>query len=289
MLSILNVRMGVDMLRVVGLGLVGAVAVCGAVVASSEVRAQDDITVTVTPRAWYAIQNDFYYTDNTVGQQTQDAQSYLFGGGTASFTFGSGPTLSITALYGEGSGDITYVSNTIVGQSLDGTVDVSRLDVEAILQFPLTSGSSVFVGGRYIKFERDERDNVLLFGVDTGADATFQLEQSFYLAELGLGVNQPIVDDGSVFAFGNLTAMLGIAKVDEFGAGGAVGVFNVTEDELEGGVVGVDTNVGVGVKLGESTSLSGRYRLFYLSAPDFDVEQGGTFIHGPEANLSVKF
>ena len=64
-------------------------------------------------------------------------------------------------------------------------------------------------------------------------------------------------------------------------------IFNAPVNRFEGGVIGIDTNAGVGFPLSDNVFMSGRYRMFYLSVPDFQIAEGGTFIHGPEVNLTI--
>jgi hypothetical protein len=68
---------------------------------------------------------------------------------------------------------------------------------------------------------------------------------------------------------------------------GVTGIFNLKESDLQGAVIGVDTNAGFAFRLAQNVLLSTRYRLFYLSPPKVRFEDGGYFIHGPEVNATI--
>lgn len=248
-------------------------------------------TWAITPRVWLLWENDFYLQDeNPRFQQSNEAVFIPFAGGSVSVTPGLGaPTYSLTVLYGEGSGEVFGLRSfdLFLDDNYRADVEVKRLDVEGIAQIPAAEGFSWIVGGRYINFQRDEEGEFTEILTGTTFDAEFDLEQNFYLAEGGMSLNRPVNASGSLVAFGNLTGMLGYADVVD--ASDDVGVFNVPKSDLEGGVFGVDTNAGLGFRLSPRIFASARYRLFYLTAPDFKFKDGGTFMHGPEVNVTFTF
>lgn len=255
-------------------------------------------TWAITPRVWTLWENDSYFqplTDDdgfSLGfQQSNEAVFIPFAGGSISVTPGLGaPTFSLTALYGEGSADVHGVQGGFFGPGSGyfADIDVRRLDIEGIVQFPAAEGFSWLLGGRYINFRRDEDGEFFnLVSGDPIGFGEFHLEQDFYLAEAGLSLNRPVTAAGSLVAFGNLTGMVGYADVAS--TSGDFGVFFMPTDALEGGVFGVDTNAGLGYRLSPRIFASARYRLFYLTAPDFEFNDGGTFMHGPELNVTFTF
>lgn len=259
----------------------------------------------------YILETDAYFIDvepipvggsGSISTQTNETISFPFGGATISVSPGAGkPTFNLTAMYGEGSGTSETVSDFFEISEAD--IDISRLDIEGLVQIPVSEGVNAAVGGRFIRFNRQEEGTVIdtaVLGGDPILDFEGELTQNFYLAEAGFGLNRPVNSTGSVVAFGNLLAMVGYADVVT-NKGGATfeldrgegrdeaAVLGIGEDKLEGGVFGIDTNAGIGVFVAPNALLSARYRLFYLSAPDFKFSTGGTFLHGPEINLSLNF
>jgi len=241
----------------------------------------------ITPRLWYLWENDAFFQDTNPGfQQSNEVIDYPFYGGSISVTPGvDEPTYSLTILYGSGNGKFRGVKGSIPPEFWDGDVSVQRFDTEGIAQIPVAEGASLVVGGRYIHFRRKENDTIT--GNPITVFAENELEQDFFLGELGLGLSRPVTDDGRFIFFGNLTGMLGYADVTK--ASATVGIFNLKEGQLQGGVFGVDTNAGVGYKLTDNILWTARYRLFYLSAPDFAFSTGATFMHGPEVDLTFSF
>jgi hypothetical protein len=260
--------------------------------------------LTLTPRVWFAWENDSFFQDNRFTQQTQETYFYPFYGGSVTATSPGGTSYSLTILHGEGDAKLNGATLTQVPvfgvyQVKDGDVSNERTDVEGIAQIPLSEGVSGILGARFINFQRDERSTFTavdpeFFGIPpafVGQTGRFQLEQNFWLGEIGFGVSRPVNARGSIRFFGNLIGMFGNASVETFKTPteSASGIFNLQREQLEGAVIGVDTNAGVAFDLSQNMVLSGRYRIFYLSAPDVKFDVGGYFIHGPEVNLSFTF
>lgn len=244
----------------------------------------------ITPRLWYLWENDFYYQDSFDFQQSNEAIDYPFYGGSISLSPGAGETsYSLTVMYGSGNGVYNGLKNDEgIVNTWDGNVDVQRFDTEGIAQIPLGEGLNAVIGGRYINFQRNEKADIFSYEFpDLSVVAKNDLEQDFYLGELGFGLSRPVADDGGLVFFGNITGMFGYADVVK--ATADPGIFNLRVSDLQGGVVGVDTNAGIGFRASDNLFLSARYRLFYLSAPDFDFDVGGTFMQGPEVNATITF
>ena len=249
----------------------------------------------ITPRAWLLWENDFYFQhENPRFQQSNEAVFIPFAGGSVSVTPGLGaPTYSLTALYGEGTSEVIGLglSPNDVPIRFESDVETKRLDVEGIVQIPAAEGASWILGARFIRFDRHE-DSLFINDIVTDpahiSEEEWDLEQHFYLGEAGFSINRPINDAGSFIAFGNLTGMIGYADVVKDSRIDP-GIFNVPEDDMQGGVVGIDTNAGLGYRLSPRVFASARYRLFYLTAPQFKFKDGGTFMHGPEVNVTFSF
>ena len=259
-----------------------------------EERIEEGWKVAITPRFWYFWETDAYFQVDNIGfQQSNETIDVPFAGGSISVTPPglNGTTFSLTGLYGEGDGQVNAAFMARPGFPGGGfyraDVEMSRLDIEGIAQIPIAEGLTGILGARYIRFDRDEAGRFFDPAGVLGAAGNFFIDQDFYLGELGFGVTRPANTDGSLLFFGNLTTMVGY--VDASDTSGDFGVFNVSTDDLDGGVIGIDTNAGAGLRLSENLLLSARYRLFYLSNPDFVFDEGGTFIHGPEANLTISF
>ena len=296
----LSMRAGAVALVVSGLS-VGTAAAADIFVEpelAPEERIEEGWKVAITPRFWYFWENDVYFqVDNTTFQQSNRAVDIPFAGASISLTPPGlgGTTFSLTGMYGEGTGDVfgNFQAGVFGGIAFPAggryiaNVEISRLDFEAIAQIPIAEGVTGIVGGRFIRFDRDEAGAFIGPGGAPVVPAAFFVDQQFYLGELGVGVTRPAWDR-TVF-FGNATAMIGYADLVDTNTPGGFGVFNVPNDALEGGVFGIDTNAGMGVNLTPNMLLSGRYRLFALTNPDFVFDEGGTFIHGPEVNLTISF
>jgi hypothetical protein len=251
----------------------------------------------VTPRVWFAWENDSFFQDTNPGvQQSQEVYFYPFYGGSLTAVSPGGTSYSITGLHGEGDAEVSGVIAGALPQTFHGTVENKRTDIEAIAQPQIAEGVVGTLGARYINFQRNERDqfffcDAINCDLDLSGTGRFDLEQNFWLGELGFGVSRPVGAMRRWIFFGNVTGMFGFADLVKFNVpgGGGTGVFNLQKGQLDGAVIGVDTNAGVGFKLTESMLLSARYRLFYLSAPDVRFDIGGNFIQGPEVNLSFSW
>jgi hypothetical protein len=281
----------------------------------------------ITPRVWFAWETDTFFQTRKDVQQSQETYFYPFYGGSGTLISPGGTAYSLTILHGEGDTTVHGTQDTgpfqllavpilvpngdtaaaiSQGSEFTGKVTNERTDVEAIAQIPMSQpsgGVTGTLGARYINFQRNERDTVFakyisLADVQQGIDRVrtfangpfdFSLEQNFWLGELGFGIKQGVNTSGSIQFFGNLTGMFGWADVAEFKtpAASTTGIFNLKEDDLQGGVIGVDTNAGVAFRVSDGVSVSARYRLFYLSAPQVQFDVGGYFIHGPEVNATL--
>jgi hypothetical protein len=299
----------------------------------------------ITPRVWFAWEDDSFFQSSTGTQQSQETYFYPFYGGSVSAISPGGTAYSLTILHGEGEAAVRgvnqdccllafattadfnqtvpnqiFISTLAVGNGgsfYEGTVKNERTDVEAIAQIPVSEGFTGTIGARYINFQRNENDAVTFPVAVLQADTLgnrfseivnvtfpnqkFSLEQNFWLGELGFGLTRPANQSGSIQFFGNMTGMFGYADVTEFKTPsgffainpdvtgtrkGQTGIFNLTEDDLQGAVIGVDTNAGVAFRVAQSVLLSARYRLFYLSAPQVKFDKGDYLIHGPEVNAT---
>ena len=258
-----------------------------------EERINEGWRVALTARFWYFLETDVYHLafPDTATYSSAETIGVPFPGGSISITPPGlgGTTFSLTAFYGEGEGDFGGFEPFNNLGLFQGTREVSRLDIEGIAQIPVVDGVTGILGARFIRFVRDETLVDVLAPIIPQSPIDLLAEQHYYLGEIGFGVNRPAWE--SFVFFGNVTGMFGYADLVDFSnsAGGGLGALGTTADKLEGGVAGIDTNAGIGLQLSENLLLSGRYRLFYLSNPDFEFTEGGTFIHGPEANLTVSF
>lgn len=265
----------------------------------------------ITPRAWFSIAGTHFFQDSPQFQfSNENVFLPLFGGSlTIIPPTASGISFSTTVFYGTGSGDFRAVGfeeipipifpfSAVLPFNLEGNNDVERLDIESIVQVPIAEGVTIFGGGRYIRVKLDTDGDIFdttgLLGGAGGDIGDFELkgDQKFYLGELGLGVTRPIDAEGRWVAFGNATAMFGVADGDGGGTfeviGAPPGEFSGDQD-LNGPVFGVDANAGVGFRPWSNALLSARYRLFVISDEDVDFESGLGVVHGPEVNLTITF
>lgn len=259
----------------------------------------------VTPRAWLTFAGTNFFQDTPNFQfSNENVFLPLYGGSlTIIPPTASGLSFSTTVFYGTGSGDFRGVGfeeipipiapfTATVPFSWRGDNDIERLDIESIVQFPIAEGVSVFGGGRYIRIKLDTEGNIFdSNGSDVG---NFVLDgnQKFYLGEVGLGVTRPIGAEGRWVAFGNATAMFGVADGDGGGSFEILGGPSIEftgNQVLNGPVFGVDANAGVGFSPWTNALLSARYRLFVISDEDMDFKSGVGVVHGPEVNLTISF
>lgn len=264
----------------------------------------------ITPRAWFTFAGTNFFQESPDFQfSNENVFLPLYGGSVTIIPpTASGMSFSTTVFYGTGSGDFSGVGfqqvtipqlpPVIVPYNLRGDNDIERLDIESIVQFPIAEGVSVFGGGRYIRVKLDTEGDIfdttgLLVGAG-GDIGDFELDgdQKFYLGELGLGVTRPIDAEGRWVAFGNATAMFGVAEGDgggSFELAGRPSIEFTGDQVLNGPVFGVDANAGVGFSPWSNALLSARYRLFVISDEDMDFRSGVGVVHGPEVNLSISF
>ncbi len=283
------------MLRLVGRILVFGWLILGSLQVSnlavaSEPTAQSS-TLAVTPRIWYSVSGQAFYSDNILFQSSTENVTLPLFGGSVSYSppNANGISFSVTGFYGEGDGRFTGLGlQTLPGLGLSavsfvGTTDVSRLDVEAVAQIPVAGsrGVNFVVGGRYVDVDVNISGTQTVLGVGTTSSFRFTGGSKLYLGEAGIGLATAVSSDGAHSVFGNLVFLAGYARETN----NVLGTTTITS----GAVVGLDTNVGYGIQAGSNAIVSARYRLFALSGVDFNFNDETTFVHGPELNLSIRF
>ena len=240
---------------------------------------QEQTTISITPRLWYSFISPAHAYPGR-GMVVDNAAVPLFG---ASFTVVpaglGGATVSLTALYGTGSGDYQATDACCV---YSGTNDRQRLDVDGQVLFPIgTAGAYWSVGMRYFG------TNAEAAGFDQfAAPFKFTTSQKFLLQEVGVGAQAPLNANGTQRFFGGLTFVVGQKETETRDLSSAG--FNGTSLARQT-VAGVDAAIGYAANLTASTMLYARYRLLVVSdIEDFGASDARDIVHGPELNISIK-
>jgi hypothetical protein len=244
--------------------------------------------VLVTPRFWYAFLSS---TDRLpFAVSVIHTAIPMYGGTIAVIPKGmGGTTFSLTALYGNGSGD--YQEGEGGGGFLfRGNNDFARLDIEALAQIPIgRSGAYWSAGVRYVRTDSDS------FGVAGGlqggpiAPSPFRFigHGNFYLGELGFGGSTQLDAKGTHRFFGGLTFVAGQRQEDFSNI--CCAPLETEKGSLSRAVGGIDTNFGYAFNLSSQATFYARYRVFALSELDrFASPDTLSVVHGPEFNLTFK-
>jgi hypothetical protein len=236
--------------------------------------------VLVTPRFWYA----FLSTAErpVTGAAVIHTPIPMFGGTIAVIPQGmGGTTFSLTALYGNGSGD--YQEGDVSCACLYlGTNDFSRLDIEGIAQIPIgRSGAYWSFGARYVRTDSESS------GLDNHTNPfRFVSRGNYYLGEVGFGGSTQLDAKGSHRFFGGLTFVAGQREED---FRDACCVDFTQNGSFSRAVGGIDTNFGYAFSLGSQSTFYARYRVFALSELHrFGSPESLSVVHGPELNLTFK-
>lgn len=223
--------------------------------------------INLTPRLWYSFVNlsgEDYTSTKMFALPLYGATLAINPNSTPSWNF------LLTGLYGKGDGDtVTYWG--------DGKKDVKRFDFELLARYNFPGRNfSFFVGPRYVKFDQT---------LDS-PDFISEIKTKIYLLEFGLGTHADVTKDGRHKVFGNFALGLGRQEWDyaDSDASTSSGSYFAPS---------VDFNTGYQYAIGESASVSLRYRLMaILSKPEVAPGREQTkldTIHGPELSITIGF
>jgi hypothetical protein len=242
---------------------------------SQTVPVRAETTVIFTPRLWYSfVSTAEVFKGGTVVNHTAVP---LYGASLSIIPANmGGTTFSLTGFYGNGNGD--YQESVIfVGKN-----DVTRMDIEGVVQFPIAAGAYWSLGLRYVKADTEET------GVAAPVAQPFKFitHGQYFLGEIGIGASTPLNSEGSQRLFGGLTALAGQRREESTETCCGTPTQQFSSNDM---VAGVDANFGYSFTLGSSTTFFARYRIFVLSEVERFASPGAlTIVHGPELNLSMK-
>jgi hypothetical protein len=258
----------------------------------------------VTAREWISAVSKLESHNNSVST----TQMFLYGGSISYVpAWDSGVAFLLSAYYGESIGYSNFFD-----VNSEGSSNLQRLDVEALVQVPIVATAYGSIGLRFIDFKRN--DNGIARGVYVDSNGLLQpftvpynrlTNYRYYLGELGVGSVTALDEDRKHRTFGGLMFVAGAYSTGQdysyFDNQPAYGL-NLAAGSKITPTIGMDTHFGYAYNPWPSVTLSLRYRAFVM-ADIFGylpviTTRGITWpidyshyslVHGPEFNLAVQF
>lgn len=266
-------------------------------VGSGKASAGERMSISVAPKLWASVEN-FNAFDNafftTKGGSTfvqaREQINLPLAGVAIVLTPGGVPLDFLFNFYG-GKTDGAFVSNsnsvlsgTGVGNTVLGTYDAKRTDVEMLLRYrPEEKTVNFFTGLRVNSFDDDL--TITTPGFFWTATGTKKLEKktTIVLWEIGAGFSAPITESGMHNFFGNTTFGFGSFRSERTNATAG------NENLVTGGAVAWDMNTGYSFSIGNHFSLSARYRAYVKPVGPLKNGYDLTVAHGPDFGANFRF
>jgi len=257
----------------------------------------------VTAREWISAISKLEAHNNSVST----TQMYLFGGSLSYVPpWESGVAFALSGYYGASAGYSNFFDSNSEGSS-----NLQRLDVEALVQIPIITTVYGSIGLRFIDFKRNDNGNAHGYYVDNGQLQIFTVpykrmtDYKYYLGEFGISSVTTLDEDKKHRTFGGATLVAGT-----YSTGQDYSYYNNLPAyglDLSAGskftpTIGMDTHFGYAYYPWPWVSLSLRYRAFVMAdlygylphvtlhGVSFPIDYSHySLVHGPEFNLAIQF